>query len=172
MKNRRPTVLMIVALAILAGCTTTGGKAVWLPPVGSTVQLQQDIAVGSRTRVYIQNGRALDRSSVSVNTPYCYLSLERTAPGTGGDFTLRPDAFEVVKSYRKRSLVSVGEILYAGRAGSDRTMSTIMELAAGAQPDVTRLVCARWGMMNEDGWPSIKEMQATLAPLIEIELSG
>jgi hypothetical protein len=165
-------IAVIISLVALVGCAATGSNPVWLPPPGSVVKLQQDIAVEGRSRIYIQNGRVLDRASVSVQSPYCYLAVDRLTPSDADDFTVRPDTFEVVKSYRSRSMASVGSTQYAGRAGSDQTLSTVMELTARAQPEVRRLVCARWGMVNEDGWPTVDEMRATLGPIIEFEFAG
>lgn len=172
MKIKRLLTVAALAGLILTGCASTGGNPAWLPPPGSKVELLQEIPAGDKTKVYIQNGRVSGRSGVSVNTPYCFLTLDRVAPQPNDSFIVQPGVFEVVKSYRKRDMVSAEPVQYAGRAGSDRTMATIMELVPAAQPEVKSLTCARWGMMQEDGWPSIDEMKATLRPLIEISIGG
>ncbi|MFC1681721.1 hypothetical protein ACFL1S_08090 [Pseudomonadota bacterium] len=152
----------------LAGCASTGGNAVWVPPPGSEVQVNMEISAGSKSRVYIQDGRTMERPGVSVTSPYCYFTLDRVAPAPGDTFSIQPGTFRVTKSYRVRSSASAIDLQYAGRAGSDQTLSTIMELGDGGQAEVDRLTCSRWGMISEDGWLTIKEMQSTLSPLVDI----
>ena len=114
----------------------------------------------------------MERASVVVVEPYCLFTIDRVAADEGGNINLKPDTFTVAKAYRIRDLASSENIQYAGRAGSDRTLSTIMELSGGSQSEVTRLTCSRWGMISDDGWPTLNEMQDTLAPLVEVEIAG
>lgn len=163
------TVLIIAIAGLVTSCAGTSRTAVFIPPAGSLVELNEEISVGPRSRIFIQNGRVMERSGVSVVSTYCHFSLD--PPGTGPDHTLRPDSFQVAKSYQRRDYASSENLQYAGRAGSDRTLSTIMELTSGNQPEVTRLTCSRWGMISEDGWPTIKEMQTALGNMVRIVLS-
>lgn len=167
----RKYALGISACLVLTGCAGTQSNPTWLLPPGSEVVLQQDIDAESRSRVYIQNGRVLERAGVSVTSPYCFFTLDRVAPQPGDSFTIRAGTFEIVKSHRQRQMVAAEGIQYAGRAGSDRTMSTVMALDAD-QPEVKTLTCARWGMMMDDGWPRIDEMKSTLSPLVDIVVAG
>lgn len=128
--------------------------------------------MSGKKKLYIQDGRVRERAGVVVVEPYCHFTIDRIAADGGGNINLKPDTFEVTKAYRVRDLASSESIQYAGRAGSDRTLSTVMELAGGSQLEVIRLTCSRWGMISDDGWPTLNEMRDTLAPLVEIELAG
>ena len=169
--NSFRSILLIIVCGLVSSCASTGGTAKFLPPGGSVVEIRQELTVNSGSRLFIQNGRAMKRAGVAVVTPYCYFSLDLIGDETRKPLTLKPDTFRVTKSYQRRDYVSSEFMQYAGRAGSDRTLSTIMELSSGIQQEVTRLVCSRWGMMGEVGWLTIAEMKSTLGGLVEIVLA-
>lgn len=168
----KPLFVTVAAGLLLAGCATSATKPHAFPPPGSMVKLQQEVSASGMKKLYIQDGRVRERAGVVVVEPYCHFAIDRVAANGDGTIKLKPDTFEVTKAYRVRDLASSENIQYAGRAGSDRTLSTVMELTGGSQPEVTRLTCSRWGMISDDGWPTLNEMRDTLAPLVEIELAG
>jgi hypothetical protein len=167
-----PLLAMLFFSFLLAGCASTATSPHSFPPPGSLVKLQQEVSVSGKKKLYIQDGRVRERAGVVVVEPYCHFTIDRVAADGDGNINLKPDTFEVTKAYRIRDLASSENIQYAGRAGSDRTLSTVIELTGGSQPEVTRLTCSRWGMISDDGWPTLNEMRDTLAPLVEIELAG
>jgi hypothetical protein len=161
--------LTMIVVGLVVGCAGTAKNPHSVPPPGSLVKLQQEANVSGDKKLYIQGGRILERAGVAVVDPYCHFTIDHVATDEAGTIHLKPDTFNITKAYRIRDLASSEYIQYAGRAGSDRTLSTIMELSGGSQPEVIRLTCSRWGMISEDGWLTIKEMRGTLAPLVEIE---
>lgn len=163
------TALVFAIACLLVSCAGTNRSAVFIPPAGSLVELNEEINAGSLSRIFIQNGKVMERSGVSVVSTYCHFSLD--LPGTKADHTVRSDTFEVARAYQRRDYVSSENLQYAGRAGSDRTLSTILELTSGIQPEVTSLTCSRWGMMSEQGWPTITEMQDALGSLVRIVIA-
>jgi hypothetical protein len=171
---RGPLLAMLFFSFLLAGCASTATSPHSFPPPDSLIKLQQEVSVSGKKKLYIQDGRVRERAGVVVVEPYCHFTIDRVAADGDGDgnINLKPDTFEVTKAYRVRDLASSENIQYAGRAGSDRTLSTVIELIGGSQPEVTRLTCSRWGMISDDGWPTLNQMRDTLAPLVEIELAG
>ena len=160
-----PTLLFTSALA---GCASMGGKPIYTLPEGSSIKLNQEITARSGKRVFMQDGQALSRSDVTITNPYCLFSLDYVNQDTRDVVSIKPDTFTVTKAYRQRDYVLADGVQYAGRAGSDRTLSTVMEISSENQPEVTQLICSRWGMISDDGWVTITEMQTTLSGLVEI----
>lgn len=156
----------IIVCALLAGCATTGDP-MFTPPAGSLVKLEKEVTARSGKRIYIQNGTALDKREVDVLRPYCQFVLDEL----GENISIAPDTFTVTKAYLQRRYALPGGVQYAGRAGSDATLSTVMTLSSGNQPQVTQLICSQWGELNVVGWVTIDEMKATLDGLVEIVLA-
>lgn len=165
MLNFRILLPVLSCTVVLVGCAATVGTPIYTLPVDSQVKVLQELSARDGKRVIIQNRRVLERKNLEVLSPYCQFLL---GAGLQEPVVIRPGAFTVTKSYRRRDWTWAEGLQLAGRAGSDRTMSTVSELSSVSQPEITSLVCARWGMMNEDGWVTFAEMRATLNGLVEI----
>ena len=164
----KPYFLVLLLSTLLAGCAATGGKPIYTLPAGSKVKLNQEITATGGRRIFIQGGQTMERRDVTVTNPYCLFSLDRANQDTSDAISIKPDTFTVNKAYRQRDYVLADGVQYAGRAGSDRTLSTVMEISSNNQPEVTQMICSRWGMISDDGWVTIAEMQTTLRELVEI----
>ena len=138
---------------LLGGCATyeVGN---YFPPTGSEVILKQELSTRG-ARVFIQNGRVLDRRDVAVGNPNCKLILRRPR-GEAGDFVIQPDTFVITRTFRE---------IQRGTVNAD--MITFMDLSADSQSEVSQLACQRWGVPRMDGFVTIDEMKATLSPIFE-----
>ena len=167
----RSIFIITFSSVVLASCAGTGRSAVFIPPDGALVELNREATVPRGGRVFIQYGRVVERGRVNVISPYCHFTVDRLGQDSFEPSTLNPDTFTITRTYRRRSYVSSEGVQFAGRAGVDHTLSTIMELASDQQPEVTRLTCSRWGMISDDGWLTMAEMKSTLSGLVDIVLS-
>lgn len=171
MFNLRSYITVVICAFVLTGCAATGGGVIFTPPAGSLVKLSQEVTARSGNRIFIQGGQVLERRDVTVADPHCQFSLDRSSTETRDAITIKPDTFTITEAYRQRDYALAEGIQYAGRAGSDRMLSTVMKLSSDSQPKVNQLVCSRWGMISNDGWLTISEMQTTLSGLVEIILA-
>ena len=140
---------------LLGGCTSLEVRN-YFPPVGSEVILKQELISRSGTRVFIQNGRVLERRNVAAGTPNCKFILRRPR-GETGEFVIQPGTFTVTRTFRE---------IQRGTVNAD--MITFMELSSESQPAVSQLACQRWGDPRMDGFVTIDKMKATLSPIVEL----
>lgn len=164
-------VCLATVVAIVAGCAGTGSAPTFMPPVGSTVDVTQDLQARSGARLYIQDGRAMPRGDVKVQRPYCQFFLIRSQSEMGTSFVIRTEVFTVTRTYRQRDMAWAMGLQFAG-LGSNATLTTIMELSSDTQPEVRELRCMRWGTINMDGYLTIAEMQTTLGGLVKLGIKG
>lgn len=158
-----------VCLLLLGGCASIGGNPTFLPPVGSKVMVNQELGARSGTRLFVQDGQVVERRDVGVVRPYCQFVLFRSREEMGGPITIQPDTFTVTRSFRQKDYAwADGQQLAEFR--SNASMTTIMELSSELQPEVSQLLCLRWGSVRFDSWVTIDEMRVTLKPIVEIEL--
>ena len=158
-----------IGLMFLGGCASTGENVTFMPQVGSKVIVNQELNARSGTRLFIQNGQVLERRDIGVINPYCQLVLFRSREEMKQPIAIQPDTFTIPRSYRQRDYAwADGQQLAEFR--SNASMTTIMELSSDLQPEVSQLLCMRWGSVRLDSWVTINEMQATLTPIVKIEL--
>jgi hypothetical protein len=157
--------------AVLASCAGTGSNAVFIPPDGTLAELNREVTVPRGGRVFIQYGQVVERGRVNVISPYCHFTVDRPGQDSFQPSTLDPDTFTITRTHQGRSYALSEDVQFAGRAGVDHTLSTVMELTSDQQPEVKRLTCSRWGMISDDGWLTIAEMTSTLSGLVDIVLS-
>lgn len=169
MFRRMLTVLCSVSLISLAGCASTGQNPDFFPPVGSKVIVNQELSARSGSRLYIQNGQAMERRQVGVVNPYCQFVLFRSPEEMSTPFSIQPDTFTITRRYRQRDF-SWADGQQVAEIRSNVTMTTFMDLSSDSQPEVRQLLCMRWSSARIDQFVRIHEMQATLAPIVELEL--
>ena len=114
----------------------------------------------NNTRVFIQNGEMLDRRDVNVSAPHCQFILHRPRGASGG-LSIQPDTFTVDRTFRESQ-----------RGTVNATMITFMNISSEAQPEVSQLACQRWGSPRLDSFLTIKEMQKTLAPIVDLSIAA
>ena len=156
MKVNTKSILPGVTLAVfLSGCASTN-IGPFFPPVNTQITVNEEITSPNSTRVYIQNGTVRHRRDVAVINPNCQFVLTRAQSDTSG-LQIKPGTFNIDRVFRESQ-----------RGTVNSTMMTFMEISSDTQPEVTRLVCQRWGSPTLDNFVTIKEMKATLAPLVTL----
>lgn len=147
-----------IMLLLIGGCASNDIRT-FFPPVGSKVIVNDELTTNS-SRLFIQNGQVLHRRDVTIGNPHCQFVLQRPQ-GDTGEFTIRPQTFNVTRTFRE-----------ASRGSTNATLSTFMNLAGESQPEVNQLVCQRWGSRKLDGFLTIDDMRTTLSPLVELVLAA
>lgn len=172
----RCAVLGLVVL-ILAGCASTVhySSPDATPLVGGTIQLKQELSARAGARIYIQYGRVMGWTELTVLEPYCQFYVLRTAQELRQPLVIKPDTFVIERVFRKIDLTAVeglqlalGAIWYLHDL-SQRTMSTYIELSSDAQPNVLRLICSRWADPVYWNHVSIEEIIDTLGEIAELK---
>ena len=159
MLSCRSTALCVIIGALLGGCASSEVRTLF-PPVGSQVVIKQELSTGSGGRVFIQNGRILQRRDVNVGNPNCQFVVRRPR-GETGEFVIQPGTFSVTRTFRESQ-----------RGTVNATMITFMELSSESQPEVSQLTCQRWGSPRLDSFLTIEEMKATLSPIVELDVDS
>lgn len=175
--------LPAVALAVLflSGCAgllsapEPESTSYVTPKPGSRVEVQQTLRVSGGARVSLQYGRLKSWNDVYKLEPYCQFHVLRARDQMHEPLQIEPDAFIVERVYRRKDMVGLEGVRYAStgvedfnHSPSQRTMATYMELSSGAQPDVHRLVCARWADPYEYNHVSIRDMRESLGDLVRL----
>lgn len=169
MSSFRKYLAVLSCASVLAGCAATKDTALYTLPAGSQIKVNQELSTSGGNRLIIQGGKVLERRDVNVVTPYCQFSLRRSGEETREPLVIKPGVFSATKSYRQQDWSWAEGLQFAG--DTDRSMSTIVELSSDDQPEVTSLVCSRWGSFYVGGWVTIAEMRTTLNPLVELLLT-
>jgi hypothetical protein len=175
----------IGALAlVLSGCQSTGyedneGSPYYRLPVGSQLTLNRELSVApGRAAVHIQDGRAVAPSEVRTYEPHCRLALRSLDANAR---TVRPDTFEVIRSYQERSHdVRLGDVQLARAGGGLRlaafddagpsivAFATRWQLRSATQPDVMLLSCGRLGYPPQDGHATFADIRRALGSLFTV----
>lgn len=160
MRFRSASVVM-VPMAIAAGCVTTGGPSAFQPEPGTTVEVteQLDFPHGS-TRLYIQGGAPVRYRDVDRFIAHCAIRLDRKRDDNPLVDSVKPGMFTTGKTRHSMrvsdaetwqpvrvasSTESVVPLQLAEAADSTPTIflyDTIIALHSGEQPQVTELICS------------------------------
>ena len=165
------TYIVLIALVVTGGCATTSGSRTLLPPAGTQIEVTQELSIGGGARLFMQRGEVRSRRDISVMDPHCQFISNRPRSEFSEPLVIRPGIFTVENSYRRRDYTWAAEIEFA-RIGSNRNLSTIMELSSDAQEDIDRLTCLRWGTGGADGFLTIDEMRTAMGGLVKINIPG
>ncbi len=160
--------IVLIALVVTSGCATTGSPKL-LPPPGTQLEVTQELSIGGGARLFMQRGEVRSRRDISVMDPHCQFISNRPRSEFSEPLVIRPGIFTVENSYRRRDYTWAAELEFA-RIGSNRNLSTIMELSSDTQQDIDRLTCLRWGTGVDSGFLTIEEMRSAMGGLVNINL--
>ena len=176
--------LLITAITFsVLGCalrpTTDADHVPWYatPPVGSYVELGQELTASRGKRIYVQDGQARSRREIIEWQPYCQFYVERRGAEMREPLVIAPDRFVINKVYRRKDFyTAIAGTQYAFVIGglfndngsSQRTMSTHMEIFSSQQPKVTRLICSRWADPYHYNHVRVHEIQASLGSIAKL----
>ena len=143
---------------------------------GDTIQLHQSITAPGGEKVYIQNGKVKNYTSVNQNKPFCYFHVYRSRSVIDNEFSLNQDSFRVTAVNRRHKTAAFTEVpvkLAAGasfnRGASQRIILTKIQLKSDHQPDVSSLNCGIWAVPTERNHLSIKEVKSAFGKVISVE---
>ena len=163
--------LMAALFLVLSGCATVNDdESTYLLPPGSEVQVTRDLNVPDGSRVYIQLGTLVERSTLDIWKPYCFFHMTRAPEQKTTPFVIPSGAYKVTGSRRESNYAGAEGMQFAGK-DSNRALSTIIELASDRLEGRTNLVCARWGRPSRDGYLSLTEMRVTLGGAVNLVLA-
>jgi len=175
--------LILTLSAVLAACQgyyqrhiyANENSPYFYVPIDSTFELMQPVTIPAKTRrVFFQGGKLMTIHNVNEYLPYCELqvSIARGAPQT-----VNPDEFIVFKVYQSlRFQVGQAPLRLAATRDQDgveafQLVATVMELYSSRQPDVSRLVCAAWGLPQNMSFVSIGLIRELLADYFSLNLN-
>ena len=163
---------ILIFFVVLSGCASTGGTPTRMLPVGSKVQVNQELSAVRGTRVTIQYGRVMPRSEVSVLDPHCQFYLYRSREEMRDPVVVKPGTFTVKRTYQRQAYDGVQLAATQFVGDPTRYPTTIMELSSAQQPEVRDLRCAIWGTTNIEGFLTINQMQAALGDLVKLIIAS
>ena len=169
-RGLRCAVAVVVTL-VLSGCVSTSGAPTFMLPVGSKVQVIQELSAVSGTRVSIQYGRVMPRKQITLVDPHCQFYLYRSQVEMRDPVVIRPGAFTVKRTFQRREYAWAEGLqlaFFTGDGDPTRHPTTVMELSSDQQPEVKDLRCAVWGTTYIEGYLTIDQMQATLGDLVKL----
>ena len=177
--------LMLTGL-LLTACSQSGlvkqdtASTLYLPPVGSTIELKKPLSVpGGRTRIFIQGGKVSSLGGVDQYRPNCNFEVRTLADQPR---EIKPEDFPVVRVQRVTEEVVQLElprrVAGLGLAGMDSDSSLPMVvrgvhlwIGSDTQPDVMRMTCRG---AFADAWaaemPSIDQMNRALGDYASLQL--
>ena len=166
----RCVVAMIVTL-VFSGCVSTSGTPTFMLPVGSKIQVTQELSAVGGTRVSIQYGRVMPRKQITFVDPHCQFYLYRSQEKMREPVVIKPGTFTVKRTFQRRDYAWAEGLQFAfftGDGDPTRHPTTIIELSSDQQPEVKDLRCAIWGTTYIEGYLTIEQMQAALGNLVNL----
>ncbi|MDJ0958596.1 MAG: hypothetical protein QNI91_17140 [Arenicellales bacterium] len=168
----RCIVAMIVTL-LFSGCVSVGSTPVRMLPVGSKVQVNQELSAVGGARISIQYGRVMPRRQITLVDPHCQFYLYRSQEEMRDPVVVKPGVFTVKRTFQRRDYawaegLQLAFFTASGDGDPTRHPTTIMELSSDEQPEVKDLRCAIWGTTYIEGYLTIEQMQATLGDLVKL----
>ena len=159
----------LLGVSLLAGCATTGDPT-FMPLPGTRVVVTQELSTQQGSaRLWIQNGSVRARRDITVQEPHCQFFSTRSRAEMRNPLVIQPQTFTVTRSFQQRDYTWAAGLKVAGFR-TNRNLSTIMEIEALTQPDITELICSRWDSPRLANAVTIAEMQDTLGQLVRLEL--
>ena len=183
--RRWGVVVVLGASVTIAGCESYYKQNVYgnessthfTVPVDSVFELERAVTIPeSRSRIFFQGGRMMELGKVNRYGAYCSLDMatRKTRPQS-----VKPDRFVVRKVRREYRYqladaarrVRVAQLDQGG--GTDYlVVATILEVYSAEQPDVLRLVCAKWGLPQDHSYLSIEVIRAVLDGFFTLDWSN
>ena len=143
-------------------------------PVDSTFELTRPITIPAQSkRIFFQNNELMSIREVNEYHPYCELqvSIARSTPQT-----VSPDEFVVFKVYQILKFQLAQEALQvAAMRDPDgvedfQLVATVMELYSPRQPEVSRVVCAAWGLPQDMSFVTVAMIRGLLVEFFSLDL--
>jgi len=172
-------VLLVSTAVVLAGCATpvmNENAAGYRLPVGTTLVLQQDLAVpAGHARVFLQQGRVVEKHRLDIYRPHCNFEQRTVSDGTA---RIAADRFTVTAvSMGEDFVVQRRPLVYAALrlVGDDDSPSMVNRyfhhaLESVRQPDVMRLTChGGFDLPGVAQLPTLADMRAALGETVVIE---
>ncbi|MEJ1298237.1 MAG: hypothetical protein RNU03_17985 [Candidatus Sedimenticola sp. (ex Thyasira tokunagai)] len=182
--------IWILGAVILQGCATTttyDPSSRWYhPPVGSVVQLHEDLVIVPRhTRVYLQDGEVWGYSQVDMVYPFCNFEVRERKPTQAQ--TIKADHFTVTRVEEGSVLVVEREPVQLASAemrnrfrhwiiwkDGPRGINRFRHhwLGSDSQHNVMRLTC--YGGKSEESeaqLPTLEEIRQVLGNKVTIHLT-
>lgn len=160
--------------------------------VGSTVQINEQLAISpGYSKVFLQRGAASDQIRYKYE-PYCYLALKRPRSEMDSQGVVQPDMLTVEKVYRRKDPIAsrtpsfmVAEISTTRPTATHSRPPTwltkyeggpvhqnlYMKVSSGNNPTLTSFVCGVWAEPLDRGIPNLEEIKDAVGSLVSIELS-
>lgn len=172
---------MASAVLLLPGCSglipapDPEAASYATPKPGSRVEVQETLRVGGGARVSLQYGKLKSWRDVYKLEPYCQFHVLRPSERLHEPLQIEPGTFIVERVYRRKDMAALEGVRSAAADAEDfnnspsqRTMATHLELSSAAQPDVQRLVCARWADPFAHNHVSIRDIRESLGDLVRL----
>ena len=148
---------MIVTL-VFSGCVSTSGIPTFMLPVGSKIQVIQELSAVGGTRVSIQYGRVMPRKLITFVDPHCQFYLYRSREEMRDPVVIKPSTFTVKRTFQRRDYTWAERLQFAffvgGEGDPTRHPTTIMELSSDQQTECgcprTRLGSLVWANRSMD----------------------
>lgn len=144
-------------------------------PLDSKLVVRRELIAPAHTKnIFLQRGAALAFHDVNQYEPYCALVLHAKKQTTQA---IKPDTFVVTKITRDyyyslaQADVQVAQMMQGEDGDTWFVLATVMELQSPQQPDVTRLICAAWGLPQQRSNVTVRAIRGSIGDLISLELS-
>ncbi|MFA5628370.1 MAG: hypothetical protein WCX90_09955 [Thiohalomonadaceae bacterium] len=179
MMMTRIGVALVLASGLLFGCASISTGDASLPyflPIGAGVVLQQDLIVpAGNSRVFLQHGQTVAKTSLDIYQPHCNFEQRRVSEGHA---VIAADHFTVTAVREGEDMiVQRRAYVYASLslASDDHGVSQVNRyfhfiLSTKQQPEVMRLTCH--GGFNLPGLaqlPTLAEIHKALGLMVLIE---
>lgn len=165
----------LTTLVVLSmGCAAPGGSGspIFLLPSGSEIRLAQDIEATRGARIFIQFGRVLPLDALDQHAPHCFFHVERTQTEMRDSLRISRETFIVTRSFQQSDYVGLEGVQLASGMDSNRSLSTVMELAAVQGFANPKFICTKLGSKSRDGFVTLSQMQETLGSMVQLIPKG
>ncbi len=178
--------IALICIAITAGCQQSRIRPEDSPwfrlPVGSTLQLNQDIEVfPEHARAFLQGGKSVQHGEIDEFSPYCNFEV-REVSGESSQW-IRRDRFVITRTQQGSDFIFLGygywpmANLRTGRSFFRHRPYPVNRhihywVRSGGQPDVMRLTCFSG---RKDYWmatyPTLNEIRDALGDRVSIVMT-
>lgn len=180
--TRMSSPLVLAAALTLASCAgpvADESSPYSRMPVGTTLVLQQDLAVpAGHARIFLQHGKVVEKRRLDVYYPHCNFEQRAVSDGTA---VIKADRFRVtavgmgedyVVQRDRDALIHAGWSM-AGEFGGVSMVNRYVDhtLGSPSQPQVMRLTChGGFAFPGEAETPSLTDIRTALGVVAAIEL--
>ena len=153
-----------------------------VPPVGSRVQLHQRLNVEpGYSRAFIQGGESRMPDELKIRDPYCQFYRFEPPEALQTRRYIEMDEFLIIRAYQSEDIAvlkpqrlarlsTAAMFIMDDDSPSSMTLSTVMKLKSGNQPEIIELKCAIFTDPFVENFLSIKEIQTTLGKVATLHI--